>query len=87
MVKVTKVDTDFLKVLFHPLLLAEVEAVEQTDAEVEDPEEEEISQHALVDTSSPEAKQSKEGSTSVTLVDISHRHPQQPESRRAVLIL
>ena len=76
----SKVDTDLLKVLLHPLLLAEVEAVEQADAEVEDPEEEEISQHALVDTSSPEAKQSEEGSTSIALVDISHRHPQQPNS-------
>ena len=68
-------------------MLAEVEAVEQTDAEVEDPEEEEIYQHALVDTSFPEAKQPEEGSTSVALVDISHSHPQQPQSSRAVLLL
>ena len=89
MVKVTKVDTDFLKVLFHPLLLAEVEAVEQADAEVEDPEEEEIPEHSLVDTSFPEAEQSEEGSTparSVDVVDVSHCHPQKSTATHSVLV-
>ena len=38
----SKVDTDLLKVLLHPLLLAEVEAVQQADTEVEDPEDEHL---------------------------------------------
>ena len=74
---VPEVDTDRLKVLLHPLVLAEVEAVEQADAEVEDPEEEEIPQDSLVDAAFPEEKQSEEGLTSVALVEIRHRHPQQ----------
>ena len=84
----TEVDTDLLKVLLHPLLLAEVEAVQQADAEVEDPEDDEISQNTLVDAAFPEEKQSEEGSTpaSVDVVDVGHRHPQQPRSRGVLLL-
>ena len=81
-VEVSKVDTDLLKVLFHHLVLAEVEAVEQADTEVEDPEEEEVSQHSLVDASFPEAEQSEKGSTparGVDVVNVGHRHPQQSQ--------
>ena len=38
------------------LTIAQAETVEQADAEVEDPEDEEIAQDSLVDTSGPEAE-------------------------------
>ena len=78
-VEVSKVDADLLKVLFHHLVLEEVETVEEADAEVEEPEEEEIAQDPLVDAAFPEAEQSEEGSTlarGVDMVDVGHRHPQ-----------
>ena len=79
MVVVSKIDTDPLKILLQHLVLAEVEPVEQADAEVEDPEQEEIGKHPLVDAAFPEAEQSEEGSTlarGVDMVDVGHRHPQ-----------
>ena len=59
MVEVSKVDTDPLKVLLQRLIIAQAETVEQADAEVEDPEDEEVAQDSLVDTSCPEAEQSE----------------------------
>ena len=78
-VEVSKVDAELLKVLLHHLVLEEVETVEQADAEVEEPEEEEIPQDPLVDAAFPEEEQSEEGSTlarGVDMVDVGHRHPQ-----------
>ena len=60
-VEVSKVDADLLKVLLHRLIIAQAETVEQADAEVEDPEDEEVAQDSLVNTSGPEAEQSEEG--------------------------
>ena len=77
MVEVSKVDTDPLKVLLHRLIIAQAETVEQADAEVEDPEDEEIAQDSLVDASGPDTQQSEEGQSSrgADLVEVSHSHP------------
>ena len=88
MVEVSEVDTNFLKNLLPPLVLAEVEPVEQADTEIENPVEDEIDQHSLVDTSLPEAEQSEEGEVlgSADVVDVGHCHPQQPHRRGVFLI-
>ena len=59
------------------LTIAQAETVEQADAEVEDPEDEEVAQDSLVNTSGPETEQSEEGQPAwgADLVKVSHSHP------------
>ena len=80
-VEVSEVDADLLKALLHPLVLAEHQPVGEADAEVAEPEEEEVAPYALVDAPLPEEEKSEEGPDLARRVDVMHvgdRHVSPP---------
>ena len=78
MIEVSEVNTDFLKVLLGPLLLAQHQPVGEADPEVAEPEEEEVPPYSLVNASFPQEQQPEKSpyfSSSVNMVHVSHSHP------------
>ena len=75
-----EVNTNFLKALFHHLVLVENHPIGEADPEVAEPEEEEVSPYTLVDTAFPQQEKPEEGPNltgSVNMVHVSHSHPSQ----------